>query len=103
MASTSSYKAYRAGQQPAPPVDTDEYDGYTSSVRERAEALRLFVVVAGSISAGVMLGMTANGWLPGLKDAILGPSATAYFQLSRSSGMAAYAVLWLSMMFGLLI
>jgi predicted ferric reductase len=83
--------------------DIDEYDRYEEGVRERAEALLLFVVVTCSISAGVALGMTAQGWLPGLKDAMLGPSPTAYFQLSRSSGIAAYGLLWLSMMFGLLI
>ncbi len=41
-------------------------------------------------------------WLPGLSASLLGSEPKAYWYLSRSSAVAAYGLLWLSMVFGLL-
>jgi hypothetical protein len=41
-------------------------------------------------------------WLPGLISSVEGPAPKAYWYLSRSSGLVAYALLWQSMVLGLL-
>lgn len=41
-------------------------------------------------------------WLPGLSASLLGSEPKAYWYLSRSSAVAAYGLLWLSMVFGLM-
>lgn len=42
-------------------------------------------------------------WLPGLSQSLLGTQPKAFWYLSRSSAIAAYILLWLSMVFGLII
>lgn len=42
-------------------------------------------------------------WVPGLVESLLGPEPKAYWYLARASALVAYAWLWVSMAFGLLI
>ncbi len=62
----------------------------------------LAFLVAGSLGALVAL-MVAPIWSPGLAATLWGPSPKAYWYLSRASAFVALALLWLSMVLGLLI
>lgn len=42
-----------------------------------------------------------QAWLPGLSESLLGPKPRAYWYLARASGLAAFALLWGSMVLGL--
>ena len=60
------------------------------------------------IAAGVMVGtlaavMVLPIWLPALSASIHALDPKAFWYLSRASGFAAFGLLWLSMVFGLLI
>jgi predicted ferric reductase len=59
----------------------------------------LFSVVAGALCATVLL----PAFLPELAKSVLGEAPKAYWYLSRSSAFVAFALMWLSMLFGLLI
>lgn len=61
--------------------------------------MMLFGVFIGTIMAAVVVPM----WLPALTASLLGPEPKAYWYLSRSSGMVAYVLLWLSMALGVMI
>jgi len=62
----------------------------------------LAVVIAASF--GVLLAVAlAPVFTPGLTATLLGPSPKAYWYLSRATAFVALALLWLSMVFGLLI
>ena len=61
--------------------------------------LMLLAVAAGVLAAVVAL----PHWRPGLSASLLGPEPKAYWYLSRSSAVVAYALLWLSMATGLTI
>lgn len=58
----------------------------------------LLGAILGAFAAVVVL----PTWLPGLSASLLGAEPKAYWYLARSSAMVAYALLWLSMVFGLL-
>ncbi|NCC36175.1 MAG: hypothetical protein EOM24_29810, partial [Chloroflexia bacterium] len=58
----------------------------------------LLSAILGAFAAVVLL----PSWLPGLSASLLGAEPKAYWYLARSSAMVAYALLWLSMVFGLL-
>jgi predicted ferric reductase len=59
----------------------------------------LMAAAAGAVAASVVL----PALLPGAAASLLGPEPKAYWYLSRSSAFVAFALLWLSMVFGLLI
>jgi len=59
----------------------------------------LALVAVGTFAVSVAL----PAWLPQLSQSLLGDAPKAYWYLSRASAFAAYGLLWLSMMFGLLI
>jgi predicted ferric reductase len=59
----------------------------------------LLAVALGAFAAAIIL----PNWLPGLSQSLLGSEPKAYWYLSRASAMVAYALLWLSMAFGLII
>jgi predicted ferric reductase len=61
--------------------------------------LMMFSVVAGVLMATIILPL----WLPGIFDSIFGPAPKAFWYLSRGSAFVAFAFLWLSMAFGLII
>lgn len=58
----------------------------------------LLAGAAGALAAVVVL----PAWLPALSASLLGPSPRAYWYLSRGSGLVAFGLLWLCMVFGLL-
>ncbi len=59
--------------------------------------LILLATIAGAFMAIVVLPL----WLPGLSTSLVGSEPKAYWYLSRMSGLVAYTLLWLSMLFGL--
>ncbi|GIV89060.1 MAG: hypothetical protein KatS3mg109_2009 [Pirellulaceae bacterium] len=62
----------------------------------------LFTILLGAILGAFAAVIILPAWLPGLSTSLLGEDAKAYWYLSRSSAVVAYALLWLSMVFGLL-
>jgi predicted ferric reductase len=64
--------------------------------------------IALSVFAAVLIGtvfalFVVPTWLPGLADSILGPQPMAFWYLSRTSALVGYALMWLSVVLGLLI
>lgn len=59
----------------------------------------LFGVAGGAFAAAVVL----PTWLPGLSESLLGSAPKAYWYLARASGVVAYLLLWLSLVFGLVV
>lgn len=57
-----------------------------------------------AIGLGMLVGVVALWrWLPGLVASVTGPEPKAFWYLSRSSAFAAYGLLWVSMVTGLLL
>jgi hypothetical protein len=63
----------------------------------------LLGILAASIGGAVAAVYVLPSWVPGLATSMTGEAPKAFWYLSRSSGVVAYALLWLSMIFGLLI
>ena len=62
--------------------------------------LGMFVLLAAlTLACAVALPL----WFPQLSESLLGDKPKAYWYLSRASAFAAYGLMWLSMVFGLLI
>src|SRR5512136_344722 len=61
----------------------------------------IVLVITGLVTATVALLFERS--LPGLYASIFGPQPQAYWDLARSSGIVAYLLLWLSVVFGLLV
>ncbi len=57
----------------------------------------LLAAIVGSFAAVVVL----PAWLPGLVDSLLSAQPKAYWYLSRTSGIVAYVLLWVSVALGL--
>lgn len=62
----------------------------------------LLTLLIGTALGAFAAVMVLPTWLPGLSASLLGGEPKAYWYLSRSSAVAAYGLLWLSMVFGLL-
>ncbi len=61
-------------------------------------------LICSGVAAGALAGVIAlPGWLPALNASIQALDPKAFWYLSRASGFAAFGLLWLSMVFGLLI
>ena len=60
--------------------------------------LMLIAIAVGALTAIAIL----PAWLPGLSGSLLGEAPKAPWYLARSSAFAAYGLLWLAMLFGLL-
>jgi predicted ferric reductase len=71
-----------------------------SSVRAGCAGLLLALAVLTGMAAG---GLALGAWLPGLTASMSGADAKVFWYLSRSSAFAAYGLLWLSMILGLLL
>ncbi|WP_240695867.1 hypothetical protein [Candidatus Chloroploca sp. Khr17] len=82
---------------PAPAPDPDFTD-LPPAMSPQALIGLLLGAILGAFAAVVVL----PTWLPGLSASLLGAEPKAYWYLARSSAMVAYALLWLSMVFGLL-
>lgn len=69
-----------------------------------AISLRFVVMVFLGVAAGSLLaGVILPAWLPGLTYSLLGQQPKAYWLLSRGSAWAAFTLLWLSMVSGLMV
>lgn len=80
------------------PWNGDDFDDLPSMPLSTL-ALTLLAAVGGAFGAVVVLPEI----LPGLTGSLLGPEPKAYWYLARSSAFIAYALLWASMVFGLII
>ena len=80
-------------------TNPDEFEHLKPVFRPVTILLILLSIIAGSVLAAVVL----PAWLPGLSQSLLGSAPKAFWYLSRSSAIAAYGLLWLSMVFGLII
>ncbi len=72
----------------------------------REEASRMSLESLLLIAAGTALGTTAAAllipsWVPSLSATLAGPKPKAFWYLSRSSGIVAFLLLWVSMLAGL--
>ena len=61
--------------------------------------LMLLAFAGGAFAAAVLL----PAWLPGLSASLLGDAPKAYWYLARATGVVAYVLLWLSMVFGMVV
>src|SRR5437016_4936057 len=61
--------------------------------------LMMFAVAGGAIAGAVLL----PAWLPGLTTSLLGTEPKAFWYLARASGVVAYLLLWLTLVFGLVV
>ncbi|HSD83841.1 MAG TPA: ferric reductase-like transmembrane domain-containing protein [Anaerolineae bacterium] len=78
---------------------TDELDQLPPAMPLHTLISMLFAVTLGALAAAIVL----PNWLPGLSQSLLGHEPKAYWYLSRASALVAYALLWLSMVLGLII
>ena len=79
---------------PGAPVPPDP----EPSVSPRQVAVR----VGGAVGTALVLAVLPI-WLPALSTSLFGPDPRGYWYLTRASGLVAYALAWMSMMFGVLI
>lgn len=61
--------------------------------------LMLLAVAGGAVAGAVLLPL----WLPGLSASLLGTEPKAFWYLARASGVVAYLLLWLTLVFGLVV
>jgi predicted ferric reductase len=75
-----------------------------SDIRLEPPSARTVLLTGWAIAAGVLAAaIVFPSWVPGLSETLLGPEPKAYWYLSRASGLVAFALVWLSMVWGLLI
>ena len=77
----------------------NELDSLEPTIPLGTALLILLGVAAGTLGGLFVL----QSWLPSLSASLFGAQPKAYWDLARSSGMAAYLLMWLSVVFGLLI
>ncbi len=95
---TSPAAPVRPPRPEASAGDLLDLDQLPPAMSFTALGILLSGVIVGAFAAVVAL----PTWLPGLTESLLGTEPKAYWYLSRSSAMVAYALTWLSMLFGLL-
>jgi predicted ferric reductase len=61
----------------------------------------LILVITAVLTLGTLFFL--EQWLPGIGASLFGPKPTVFWDLARSSAFAAYLLIWLSVVFGLLI
>lgn len=59
----------------------------------------LFAVAGGALAATIVL----PAWLPGLTQSLLGAEPKAFWYLARATGIVAYVLLWLTMVYGMVV
>jgi predicted ferric reductase len=82
-----------------PKPRTEEIDDLEPVVPLTTAISILLATAIGTATLALLFGQ----WLPGLTASIFGPQPQAFWDLSRSSAIAAYLLLWLSVVSGLLI
>ncbi|WP_110518935.1 ferric reductase-like transmembrane domain-containing protein [Herpetosiphon llansteffanensis] len=80
----------------AAPVAAPSADELLEAASASLMSLMLALVI-GIVAAVLVL----PRWIPGLSSSLLGEQPKAFWYLSRSSGLVAYSLVWLSMLFGL--
>jgi len=80
------------------PVD-DGFERFPPAMAARTVLLLLLASLGGVVAAVFVLPY----WLPGLSSSLVGADAHGYWFLARASAWVAFALLWLSLAFGLLI
>lgn len=75
--------------------DSQENDLRNDHFIKRFTLILFLVFLTSLISANYLLGL-----VPGLTNSLFGEEPTAFWYLSRGSGIIAYVLLWLSMMLG---
>jgi predicted ferric reductase len=69
-----------------------------------AVSFRFMALVFSGVTAGLLLaGLVLPKWLPGMTYSLIGTQPKAYWFLSRGSAWAAFTLLWLSMVSGLMV
>jgi len=81
------------------PSSSTELDQLPPAMPLHTLIIMLLAVALGAVAAAIVL----PNWLPGLSQSLLGAEPKAYWYLSRTSALVAYALLWLSMALGLII
>jgi predicted ferric reductase len=81
------------------PSSSTELDQLPPAMPLSTLIIMLLAVALGAFAAAIVL----PNWLPGLSQSLLGAEPKAYWYLSRTSALVAYALLWLSMALGLII
>ncbi len=75
-----------------------------SDIVPEPPAARTVLLIGLAIASGVLAAaIVMSDWLPGLSDSLLASNPKAYWYLSRASGLTALALVWLSMVWGVLI
>lgn len=75
-----------------------DFEEYPPAMAWQLVLLMLLAAAVGAIGAVFILPV----WLPGLTASLFGEAPKAYWYLARSSGVVAYILLWLSMVFGVM-
>lgn len=82
----------------------DEWSTPRGAAKSILAHLFTLVLIAGGVLVGALAAVAVlPGWLPALNSSINALDPKAFWYLSRASGFAAFGLLWLSMVFGLLI
>ncbi len=82
--------------KPSPSVPSPSTEEMLEDVSANLMSLLLALII-GIVAAVLVL----PRWIPGLSSSLLGEQPKAFWYLSRSSGLVAYSLVWLSMLFGL--
>ncbi len=93
---TTQAVAAPALAKPAPSVAAASADQVIEDASASLMSLMLALII-GIIAAVLVM----PRWIPGLSSSLIGDQPKAFWYLSRSSGLVAYSLVWLSMLFGL--
>lgn len=63
----------------------------------------LIFLVAAFAGGALMAALVLPRWAPGLAESLLGAQPKGYWYLARASGIIAYLLLWLSIVFGMVV
>lgn len=80
----------------APNVPTPSAEEMLEDVSANLMSLMIALII-GIVAAVLVM----PRWIPGLSSSLIGDQPKAFWYLSRSSGLVAYSLVWLSMLFGL--
>lgn len=78
---------------------TGKMDELESGINPFELILMMVATAGGTLMAAVIL----PAWLPGLTESLLGKELKVFWYVARSSGVVAYLLLWLSVVFGLVV
>jgi predicted ferric reductase len=99
-----------APASPVPQPETTREPRLAGVAPPVAEPSDMAPAISPQLLLGLLLGTVVGAlavvalpaWMPGLSASLLSAEPKAYWYLARSSALAAYGLLWLAMLFGLL-